>query len=74
VPGISFMVLAFAAAWWVGFLALANYRGDGSKKCLCTRFGLSLTGPSLRMKGREGRGEGGMKARFWPHETVLGRL
>jgi len=77
IPGISGMVLALSAAWWIGFLGVAKYRLRRQQKEFRYEArpefemadGTDSEGPGeVGVPGKERMGDGGM---ILAHETVL---
>ncbi|KAK0752576.1 amino acid permease-domain-containing protein [Schizothecium vesticola] len=69
VPGISWIVLGFSFAWWVGFLVLANYRSKKQQKEFVYEIRPEF---DWAEPGRHGDGEGrGDDGKVLAHETVV---
>ncbi|KAK4445409.1 amino acid permease-domain-containing protein [Podospora aff. communis PSN243] len=71
VPGISFVVLAFAAAWWVGFLALASYRARRQQKEFVYEVRPEFDWAEPEDDGAGGEGRKRDEGKILAHETVL---
>ncbi|KAK0627976.1 amino acid permease-domain-containing protein [Immersiella caudata] len=71
VPGISWMLLAFAAAWWVGFLALANYRARRQQKEFVYEVRPEFDWAEPEDEGSGGEGRRRDEGKILAHETVL---